>query len=516
MKKLLNTYLSILIFSIFFFGIIPPTPGVKAISDLNIEINPKICGQKADYRFSFALEKTIMVHQWIKFNFPKGSLLSPPIPENNEDRIERLKEIGTAINFCGSETPPPQGWDPCKSLPIIEIEKDSSLTIKINSWLELDPSKEGYKDICMKISKEAGLVLPSQPGNYTFKVASQSEPAFIESPSIEITEKTEPFDDNTPPIIEIDSPANESETRENVIQVKGRVYDLESGIEKLNISGNVANIVESDGSLIFDWILARSKNTVEITAINGVGLSTSQQLTVTNLAPEDTTPPIIMINSPAEGSETRENQIHVNATVMDPESGVAEIKIIGNTLNITENKGTVDFDWNLTIDDKNYVDIIATNGAGLSTTKRLTVFKRPPEIEGPKTVIELWIGKKTAIVDRVTLTLDVPPQIVRGRTVVPLRFIAEAFKAKVDYDAPNRTIFIVFGEIEIVLEINNSEATMLVPIEGKKVIKIVMLDTPPFIQNGRTLVPVRFIAEAFGARVDWDSKTQKITITLKK
>lgn len=516
MRKVFNSLLLILILSMFFFGIIPPIHDVEAITGLNVVVSPAISGQKAEYKFSFTLEKTIMVFQWIKFNFPKGCLLVPPIPENNEERIERLKEIGRAIHFCGSETSPSQDWDPCKSLPIIDIEKDSSLTIKISSWIELDPSKEGYRDICITISKEAGIVLPSQSGAYTFKVSSQPEPVFIESPVIEIIGETEPFEDSTPPIIEIDSPPDNSETRENVIKVKGRVYDLESGIEKLNISGNVANIVESDGSFLFDWILARSKNTVEITAINGAGLSTSKQLTVTNLAPEDTTPPIVMINSPAEGSETKESRIHVNATVMDPESGITEIKVIGSVLNITEHKGTVDFDWNLTVDDKNYVDIVAKNGAGLTTTKRLTIYKRPAKIEGPKIVIELWIGKKTAMVDGKSVTLDVPPQIVRSRTVVPLRFIAEAFKAKVDYDTLSRTIFIVFGDIEIVLEIDNVEATMLVPVDGKKVIKIVILDAPPFIQNGRTLVPVRFIAEAFGARVDWDSKIQKITITLKE
>ncbi|MDD4664230.1 MAG: stalk domain-containing protein, partial [Caldisericia bacterium] len=235
-------------------------------------------------------------------------------------------------------------------------------------------------------------------------------------------------DDTTPPVIEISSPADNTETTESKIQVKGRVYDPESGIESMNIIGRVENIVESDGSFIFDWILTKNKNTVEIVAVNGAGMTTSKILTITNLSPADTTPPIIMINSPAEGSETRESRIHVNATVMDPESGITEIKIIGNTHNITENKGTVDFDMNLIVDDKNYVDIVAINGAGLTTTKRLTVYKRPPEIEGPTIIIELWIGRKTAVVDGKSVTLDVPPQIVRSRTVVPLRFIAEAFK----------------------------------------------------------------------------------------
>jgi len=44
--------------------------------------------------------------------------------------------------------------------------------------------------------------------------------------------------------------------------------------------------------------------------------------------------------------------------------------------------------------------------------------------------------------------------------------------------------------------------------------KPVTLDVPPVIQDGRTLVPLRFISEAFGAKVDWDDKTRSITITM--
>ena len=39
------------------------------------------------------------------------------------------------------------------------------------------------------------------------------------------------------------------------------------------------------------------------------------------------------------------------------------------------------------------------------------------------------------------------------------------------------------------------------------------LDAPPIIQNGRTLVPLRFIMETFGATVDWEGETKTITIT---
>ena len=39
------------------------------------------------------------------------------------------------------------------------------------------------------------------------------------------------------------------------------------------------------------------------------------------------------------------------------------------------------------------------------------------------------------------------------------------------------------------------------------------LDAPPLVVGGRTYVPLRFISEAFGAEIDWNSKEQRITIT---
>lgn len=43
--------------------------------------------------------------------------------------------------------------------------------------------------------------------------------------------------------------------------------------------------------------------------------------------------------------------------------------------------------------------------------------------------------------------LDVPPKIINGRTMVPVRFIAETMGLKVDWDAANRTVVIGEGYI---------------------------------------------------------------------
>jgi len=52
------------------------------------------------------------------------------------------------------------------------------------------------------------------------------------------------------------------------------------------------------------------------------------------------------------------------------------------------------------------------------------------------------------------------------------------------------------------------------PVENINVVgKNVKFDTPPVIKGGRTLVPVRAITEGLGAEVQWNAKTQEVTIT---
>lgn len=55
-------------------------------------------------------------------------------------------------------------------------------------------------------------------------------------------------------------------------------------------------------------------------------------------------------------------------------------------------------------------------------------------------VVEMTLGSKLALVDGKQVTLEVPPQIVNGRTVVPLRFVGESLDADVNYDADTEII----------------------------------------------------------------------------
>lgn len=93
------------------------------------------------------------------------------------------------------------------------------------------------------------------------------------------------------------------------------------------------------------------------------------------------------------------------------------------------------------------------------------------------------------------LDFDVPPQIIDGRTMVPMRKIFESLGATVKWDNKDTKITATKNDTTIVMYIGSS--TMRVND------KIVKLDVAPQIVNGRTLVPVRAIAESLNTHVIW-------------
>jgi len=122
-----------------------------------------------------------------------------------------------------------------------------------------------------------------------------------------------------------------------------------------------------------------------------------------------------------------------------------------------------------------------------------------------KKLIILVIGKKDAEVNGDIVKLDVPPMIQKGRTLVPIRFVSESFGAEVGYVKEEQKVTVnLYGKL-IEIYINRTTAK----VNGQPV----TLDLPAMIIQGRTLVPLRFVSENLGAKVDWDGKTQTITIT---
>jgi len=124
--------------------------------------------------------------------------------------------------------------------------------------------------------------------------------------------------------------------------------------------------------------------------------------------------------------------------------------------------------------------------------------EEPVEPEKPTAVVlEFTVGSNTFTVNDETVEMDVAPFVKNGRVMVPIRFLAEALGYTVDYDfsdPTNKTITVHAVE-DIVLTIGSNKA--LVGTEE------VELDAVPELVNGRTMVPVRFVAETLGFEVQW-------------
>lgn len=108
------------------------------------------------------------------------------------------------------------------------------------------------------------------------------------------------------------------------------------------------------------------------------------------------------------------------------------------------------------------------------------------------------------VVNDVTIKMAVAPQNEKGRVIVPVREIFEALGAKLNWDSKTKTITATKKDITVKMVINQNTAY----INGKAV----SLDAPARIKSGKTMVPLRFVGEAFKCKVNWDSKTQTVTV----
>ncbi|HOO96557.1 MAG TPA: PQQ-binding-like beta-propeller repeat protein [Caldisericia bacterium] len=123
----------------------------------------------------------------------------------------------------------------------------------------------------------------------------------------------------------------------------------------------------------------------------------------------------------------------------------------------------------------------------------------------PRIVIKMIIGDKIAFVNMRPVELDVAPYVSsKGRTLVPLRFVSETFGAKVQWFGDEKKIIIERFDKRIVLWVGKPEYE----VDGE----MIPISTPPEIKSGRTMVPFRAIAEAFGADVSWDGETRTVSM----
>ncbi len=135
----------------------------------------------------------------------------------------------------------------------------------------------------------------------------------------------------------------------------------------------------------------------------------------------------------------------------------------------------------------------------------------------------LLIGATSVSADEITVELDgnpiefdVKPEIIDGRTMVPLRKIFEEIGALVKWDNDTQTVSAKKNKKTITLSIDSADLQIDkgdTDEEGNPIYETVTLEVPAQIVSGRTLVPARAISESFGLNVDWDEDNQKVIIS---
>ena len=133
-----------------------------------------------------------------------------------------------------------------------------------------------------------------------------------------------------------------------------------------------------------------------------------------------------------------------------------------------------------------------------ATFKEAASEPAPPKQETRQTVVQMQIGSRMLISDGVVSQKDAAPVIRNNRTLVPIRFITEALGGEVKWNEAAKEVILVIDGKEIRMRIGET---------------LEKYGVAPMIIDGRTYVPVRFVADDLHAAVVWNEAAKTVTIT---
>jgi hypothetical protein len=125
----------------------------------------------------------------------------------------------------------------------------------------------------------------------------------------------------------------------------------------------------------------------------------------------------------------------------------------------------------------------------------------------PRTIISLTVDSPRMTVNGTVKAIDVEgtkPLISKSTTMVPIRAIVESLGGSVGWETVNRRLDIRLGSRTVTVWVGKTTAT----VNGSGT----TMSTAPAIISGRTMIPLRFVAENLGCLVGWDQLTKGVTI----
>ncbi len=279
-----------------------------------------------------------------------------------------------------------------------------------------------------------------------------------------------------------------------IITIKGEVIDSLSGIQTITINSEI--VILQENSFEKEITLQEGENEILIIAIDKVGNKAEMKIIIEC----DTIPPEIVCSIP---EKVYNEFLTIEGSVKD-KNIVQSLTINKKEIVLKEHT----FQHTLSLSEGNNIVVIeAEDIAGNRTTKSFSIeyIKR--------TILKFQIGNKIMYVNDTPQGTDVPPIIIEGRTLLPIRWVAEPLGAGVEWDGVERKVTITLKDTVIELWIDKNIArvngfnTLIDPTNPKVV---------PIIKDGRTMLPVRFVAENLGCKVGWDQDTKTVTITYPK
>lgn len=179
--------------------------------------------------------------------------------------------------------------------------------------------------------------------------------------------------------------------------------------------------------------------------------------------------------------------------------------------------------FNLEAEEEGSYAIRVVTDLGLSKSfdvDFVTEVERPGKPRYGAARVNMEIGSPRHYADNGRFEMDVAPFIEDNRTFVPVRFLANALGVEDEgiswSPATGRVERVTLAREDVTVEIAIGQQSLTVTDNETGEAETIEMDVAALIRNDRTFLPFRFIAEAFGAEVDWgpkDAPTEWVTFT---
>jgi len=278
-----------------------------------------------------------------------------------------------------------------------------------------------------------------------------------------------------------------------------------------------------------------SRRTVTIKPTSPLDYNTEYTVYVTNKVRDTNGNSLTAVNWNFKTKEVQPFEviynIPVNNTVNFKVDGIITVIFSGNLNQSTLNTGNVYLRNNIT---NEYVPVILTY---TSADKKLTI--KPQTNLRPNTTYTVYLtndltddkgtslkalnwrfttetepirygtisSPELKVAGKYVSFTDVRPYVKNGRTFLPFRALFEAIDANVGYDFSNPKRLKVWGEKD-----GNRVELFIGDIRAYRNGLVLTMDVKPELVDGRTMIPVRFAAEALGMKVSWDDMTKTVII----